>query len=224
MFLIIDKPAHITSHGVIARLRQITNERKIGHAGTLDPNATGLLIVGIGRDSTRRLGDLTTKSDKTYDAEVVLGETRDTDDSEGMVLEQFDVQTPPAVSQIKKVLSQFEGHSFQLPPNYSAIKLSGRKAYEIARKGEIPQLSKRKITIYSIELIEYAYPTLKFIVKVSSGTYIRALARDIGAKLGTGGYLANLRRTAVGNFNVGQAVELDSLAPDNWQDFTIAID
>jgi len=218
MFLLIDKPKGITSHDVIDEVRRVTEERKVGHAGTLDPNATGLLLVGIGRESTKKLsGFLGLK--KEYLASIYLGEVRDTADSDGVVVETSDIK--PNKGQIIKVLGNFEGEQMQIPPAYSAIKIHGKKAYELARRGKKVKLKPRKIVVYSIELIDYKYPLLKVDFLVSRGTYIRALARDIGKKLDCGAYLENLRRTKIGSFCLSDSVKLDKLREDNWKEYLL---
>lgn len=211
MMLLINKPKGITSHDVIDEVRRITGERRVGHAGTLDPNATGLLIVAVGREDTKKLGNLTKNTNKTYEAEIFLGEERDTDDSEGKVTQMSKDITPPGKEVIKRVLKGFIGEIDQMPPDYSAIKLKGKKAYELARQGQSPKLNTRKVTIHSIKLVSYKYPMLKIVCDVSSGTYIRSLARDIGKKLGTYGYLKELRRIKVGEFSVEKAQSLQQL-------------
>ncbi len=226
MFLLIDKPKGITSHDVIDEVRRITGERKVGHAGTLDPNATGLLIVGVGRKSTKKLGDITTNTDKVYEAEVFLGEERDTDDTEGVVISRVKGVLPPGEGEIRTLLKTFVGKQKQIPPAYSAIKIKGKKAYEIARKSRslparalaLAGLSPRRIEIHSIKLNNYKYPILRMKVKVSSGTYIRAIARDIGRKLGCGAYLKNLNRTEIGDYKLINAVKLDYLTKENWRE------
>jgi tRNA pseudouridine55 synthase len=220
-FLIIDKPKGITSHDVVDHVRVITGEKKVGHAGTLDPNATGLLIVGIGRSATKKLGKLAKDTKKTYKAEIFLGEERDTDDVEGKILRQTQddkegVTILPSLSSVKSVLKEFLGEQEQVPPKYSAIKVKGKKAYELARRGIKFKLKPRKITIYSIKLVDYKYPILKIQTEVSSGTYIRALARDIGKRLSCGAYLKALRRTRIGSYSIKNAVKLVSLRKGNW--------
>lgn len=220
MFLLINKPKGITSHDVIYKLRKITGVKKIGHGGTLDPAAEGLLIVGVERESTKKLGEVTQNTTKTYEAEIYLGATSSTDDTEG-IISIVNKNLIPTKVDILKVLDSFKGESQQTPPVYSAIKLSGKKAYELARIGKEFKLESRKITIYSIKLIEYQHPKLKILCEVSAGTYIRALARDIGEKLTTGAYLLSLRRTKVGNYDISKSVALDQLTSDNWKDYII---
>lgn len=222
MFLLIDKPKGLTSHDVIDRVRAVTGEKKVGHAGTLDPNATGLLIVGVGRDATKMLGGLSKETNKEYVAEVVLGEERDTDDIEGKVITEY-IGEKPSRKAVENTLSIFLGEQEQKPPAYSAIKLKGKKAYQLARMGERPDLKLRKITVFNIKLLKYEYPKLVFICLVSSGTYIRSLARDIGKKLLTGAYLGNLRRTKIGKYNVSDAIPLENLDSRNWKEKTITI-
>ena len=240
MFLLIDKPRGITSHDVIDEVRNVTGEKRVGHAGTLDPNATGLLIVGVGRESTKKLGEIAGKR-KTYEAEIVLGVERTTDDVEGEIVnrsrnqvgashrakserdDKTAMKSIPVLSNIESALESFTGEQEQVPPVYSAIKLKGRKAYELARRGKKPELQPRKVHIYSIELLSYKFPKLEIRTDVSSGTYIRALTRDIGRELGTGAYLNNLNRTKIGNFSVDDAVKLKELNDNNWKNYLINI-
>ncbi len=211
MILLIDKPKGWTSFDVVAKVRSITKEKKVGHGGTLDPNATGLLIVGTGSD-TKKLGEITKNQNKTYEAEIVLGETRDTDDVEGKII-RFAEQNvkKPDEEDIKQILTTFEGEQIQMPPQFSAIKINGKKSYDQAREGINVKLEPRKVNFYKIHLVSYKYPVLKITCEVSSGTYIRSLARDIGNKLGTYGYLNELRRTQVGEYLVEKAITLSEL-------------
>lgn len=215
-FLLIDKPKNITSHDVIYKVRKITNVKKVGHAGTLDPNATGLLIVGIGRESTKKLHNMTTGFPKTYEAEITLGETRDTLDSEGVITSQ-NKSVIPNLTQAEEAVKSFLGKQQQVPPIHSAIKIGGRKAYDLARKGKEFVLAGRDIEIKKIDIMQYHYPKLILNVDVSAGTYIRSLARDIGEKLRCGAYLSNLRRTKVGEFSITNAVALEELNSQNWE-------
>lgn len=215
-FLIIDKPKGITSFDVIRRLRKITGIRKIGHAGTLDPLATGVLVLAFSK-MTKRLKFLT-GLDKEYEAEIKLGAISDTYDAEGKIEEKVKSQALPIGRQdlkvagerdIKEVLKTFTGEIKQIPPKYSALKVNGRKACDVMRKGGDIDLKPRDVKIYKIMLLEFSWPILKIRVSCSSGTYIRSLAHDIGQKLGCGAYLNELRRTKVGEFTLDQAVELD---------------
>ena len=220
MFLLIDKPKGMTSHDVVNRVRRVVGERKVGHGGTLDPNATGLLIVGVGRAATKRLGEIAQKTKKSYEAEIILGEERDTDDVEGRIVKKNEKEKP-SKNNVEAVLKELTGEIEQIPPTFSAIKMDGKKAYELARKGKEVKMEVRKVTVYKSELADYQYPVLRVVFEVSSGTYIRALARDIGRKLGCGAYLVNLRRTQIGKFKIVQAVSLEGLDKDNWKRYTV---
>lgn len=209
MILLIDKEKGWTSHDVVAKLRGIFHEKRIGHAGTLDPNATGLLVIGTGAD-TKQLGVITKNTRKTYESEIVLGKISTTDDVDGEVGICND-QIIPTESEIKSVLNGFVGEIEQIPPAFSAIRINGKKSYELARKGKEVKLSPRKVTVYGIKFVDYKYPILKVNCEVSSGTYIRSLARDIGECLETGAYLSNLRRTKVGEYLVSKAKSLQQL-------------
>lgn len=220
-FLLVDKPRGMTSHDVVDRIREITGERRVGHAGTLDPNATGLLIVGVGREATKKLGLIAKGTKKIYEALIVLGEERDTDDAEGKVVVKAKGVLPPVRKEVAKVLRGFLGRQTQIPPKFSAIKLSGKKAYELARAGKKFTLKPRKVSIYQIKILRYEYPILEIETEVSAGTYIRALARDAGRKLGMGAYLSDLRRTKIGEYSIEQAVHLDSFNERNWHRFAV---
>ncbi len=221
-FLLIDKPAGMTSHDVIDRLRRITGIRKIGHAGTLDPFATGLLIVAVERSATKRLGELL-KLDKTYVAVAVLGATSDTQDLTGQITQTPDVIAPDG-NTVKEALARYAGQIMQTPPMYSAKKIRGKKLYELARKGEEVARAPVPVTIHGLTLDRYAYPELGFTVSCSSGTYIRTLAHDIGQTLGTGAYLRELRRTRISRYDIKDSVTLDDLTSDPWQDHLISGD
>ncbi len=208
MILLIDKPKGVTSHDVVNIVRRVTSEKRVGHGGTLDPNATGLLVVAVGRESTKTLDSFTKGMDKEYEAEIVLGEQRDTDDTEGKVIFTND-QIIPSINDVKSVLLNFIGKIEQVPPSYSAVKINGKKSYDLARKNREVELNSRRVTVYETNIVEYSYPHLKIKFLVSSGTYIRALARDIGINLKTGAYLGNLRRTKIGKHDVSQAVSLE---------------
>lgn len=210
MLLLIDKPKGMTSHDVVNVIRQKTGIKKVGHGGTLDPNATGLLIIGVGKESTKKLGDISRNQKKTYLAEITLGEERDTDDPEGVILKK-NHKIRPKLAEIKKVLNSFTGEQKQIPPRYSAIKIKGKKSYQLARAGKRIELEARDITVYSSKLLSYDYPVLKVEFEVSSGTYIRALARDIGRKLKTFAYLSALRRTRIGEYSIEDAKSLQDI-------------
>lgn len=222
-FLLIDKPQGITSHGVVARVRRITGEKRVGHAGTLDPFATGLLIIGVTRESTKHLGELLGRP-KTYDAVVRLGATTETFDPEKpeMVDESSAGRTVSATD-IDAAIASFVGDIAQIPPMFSAIKVGGQKMYNLARKGQTVDLPPRPVTIYEMRGNTPESATLPFDLplscRVSAGTYIRAIARDLGTKMGTTGYLTALRRTAIGDLSIENAVTLEQLTPENWLDF-----
>lgn len=219
MFLLVNKPKGITSHDVINKLRISTGERKIGHAGTLDPNASGLLIVGIGRESTSQLSRLLNLK-KTYIADIFLGEERETDDVEGKVRFKNTITKPPELGAITSVVSQFMGKQKQMPPIYSSIKIKGKEAYKRARSGESVEMKMRDIEVYLAKIINYNYPTLIIEFKVSSGTYIRSLARDLGRELKTGAFLNNLIRTKVGEYTLENSSNIDEINNDNWRTLT----
>lgn len=207
-FLNIDKPLDMTSHDVVAAVRRGLHMKKVGHAGTLDPLATGVLIVCLGQAT--RLSEYVMASTKRYRARVRLGATTATYDAE---VEPTPVADPMHLMQsdVEAVLPRFTGAIQQLPPIYSAVKRDGRKLYEIARAGETIELQPRAVTIHALTITAWALPELTLEVTCSPGTYIRSLAHDIGQELGVGGYLAGLVRTASGAFTVENAVTLDAL-------------
>lgn len=211
--LLIDKPQGWTSFDVVAKVRGMVRKEtgvkkpKVGHAGTLDPLATGLLVVLVGSYCKR--AEAYTKQDKVYEVELKLGQTSTTDDDEG---KKTDVSpSEPTREAVDSALDGFIGGIQQVPPIFSAIKVDGKRAYKEARAGRDITLKPRTVTIHSIEGVEYEYPFVRFTANVSSGTYIRSLARDIGEKLGTGAYMSNLRRTEVGTFSIADAQSIDSL-------------
>jgi tRNA pseudouridine55 synthase len=218
-FILINKPSGITSHDVVDKLREITGIRKIGHAGTLDPFARGLLILGIGREFTKKLS-IFQKKDKEYIATLRLGAESDTFDRDGKILERK-VEKIPDREQIEKVLKSFLGEIEQIPPVFSAKKIGGKKLYELARKGIKVELKPQRVKIYEISILEYKFPYLKIKVKCSSGTYIRSLANDIGKKLGCGAYVEELIRTKIGEFSIENAIDLSKLTSKNWKNFLL---
>jgi len=200
------KPKGPTSHDIINQLRKLTGIQTIGHAGTLDPLASGVLVVGIGREGTKRLKEIVER-DKEYVADVRLGMESSTDDEAGEKKE-FSVQAAPSQEKVIETLKTFSGIIWQDQPIFSAIRVRGQRAHELARQGQKPNLGKRQVEIKSIELLNYAWPNLNIRVITGAGAYIRVLARDIGKKLGVGGYLADLERTRVGEFTIEKAVVL----------------
>ncbi|HEY5475267.1 MAG TPA: tRNA pseudouridine(55) synthase TruB [Tepidiformaceae bacterium] len=207
--LLIDKAAGWTSHDIVAKARGITGQRRIGHTGTLDPMATGLLIACLGKAT--RLVEYMTLHDKRYEGEITLGATTDTDDAEGMVLSQREV---PAIDtdRLRSIEATFTGVLQQRPPAYSAVKVEGQRAYAAARRGDALELAPREVVVRSLDLTPLAPDRLRIDVLCGSGTYVRSLARDIGEALGCGAHLSQLRRTHAGGFAVAEAITLDALA------------
>ena len=206
--LVIDKPIGLTSHDVVQVIRRGTGIRRAGHTGTLDPRASGVLVVLIG--PAVRLSEYVSASDKRYQATIRLGSSTDTYDSEGEITETASVD---GVSEDRflEVLDSFIGEIEQVPPPYSAVKVKGRRAYDMARKGEEIDLEPRKIQVYSLDVLEWAPPEVVIDVYCSSGTYVRSLANDLGKSLGTGAHLIGLRRTKSGRFTLRDAVPLRRL-------------
>jgi tRNA pseudouridine55 synthase len=210
--LLIDKPAGMTSFGVVARVRRVLSvaagkKIKVGHTGTLDPFATGLMILVVGPEC-RNAGTYT-KLDKVYEATFMLGSESSTGDTEGELTPVSDDQ--PDLEKIDTTLATFQGEILQKPPVFSAIKINGQRAYKLARDGKEIEMPTRTVSIYSLERVSYEYPRLRVRVHVSSGTYIRSLAVDIGRALGTGAYCEYLRRTDIARWSVGQATSLEAL-------------
>lgn len=220
-FLLINKISGPTSHDIIDKLRQITGVQKIGHAGTLDPFASGLLIVAIGRESTRQISKFV-KLDKEYLATLKLGAVSDTYDRTGRKQLTID-NLQLTESEIERVLKKFIGKQKQIPPMFSAKKVKGKKLYELARQGIEIEREAQEVEIYNIELLEWLNVNcqLSIIVKCSSGTYIRTLAHDIGQALKCGAYLQKLVRTKIGEFKLEDAVEINKLNKNNWQEYRI---
>lgn len=246
-FILVDKPKSWTSFDAVAYVRRIArnnlqqkntcpvksgetgsplakfNRVKVGHAGTLDPFATGLLIIGVGRQATKQLDKIKNLA-KTYEAVIRLGATSDTDDCTGVITPYSVIPTEakgraegslgmarndkPNILQIKKILKTFTGEQEQIPPMYSAKSIGGQRLYKLARQGKVVDRPASKIKIYKIKLLDYKWPNLSLEVKCSSGTYIRTLAHDIGEALGVGGYCLELRRTKIGNYSIKRAQKL----------------
>lgn len=221
--LLVDKPVGWTSFDVVNYVRRIVagvegkkpKHIKVGHTGTLDPLATGLLVVLVGKNYTRRAQELT-KVDKTYEVTMKLGQTSTTGDEEG---EKTAIsETHPLEQDIRAVLQKFTGNSMQIPPAFSAMKINGKRAYQLAREGKPVALEARPITIHKNDFISYEYPFVRFDCSVSSGTYVRSLVEDIGRELATGAYMSDLRRTRVGDFSISRAVAPQSLTPETLTD------
>lgn len=210
----VAKPPGISSYDVIRRLKPLIGRTRIGHAGTLDPLAQGVLLVLLG--AATKIADLLQQQEKEYRAEIRLGIRTDTDDVTGRVLEERPI---PELNSgvIESLLSEFEGEILQLPPAYSALRVDGRRAYQLARRGEEPELPLRRVMVSRLELLRCALPVIEFRAVVSKGTYIRALARDIGERLGCGAALAALTRLRIGRFRLEDALALDRLAAGQLQ-------
>ncbi|NWG35577.1 MAG: tRNA pseudouridine(55) synthase TruB [Chloroflexi bacterium] len=220
--LVVDKPVGMTSHDVVQAIRNGTGLRRAGHTGTLDPRASGVLVILIG--PAVRLSEYVSASDKRYQAIIRLGAKTDTFDADG----KFTQSSQPiniTEQQFEEVLKTFIGEIEQTPPPYSAVKVQGRKAYEMARKGEEVELAPRKITVHHLEVLEWAPPEVVIDVHCSSGTYVRSLANDLGEKLGCGAYLVGLRRTKSGRFSLRDAVPLrklqEAFQAGNWYQYLI---
>jgi tRNA pseudouridine55 synthase len=206
--LLIDKPRDHTSHDVVARLRGKLRMRKIGHAGTLDPMATGLLIMLVGKAT--RVSQYLISLDKEYEGTIELGKTTDSQDAEGHVMETRPV--PPLVeSEVRVAMQGFLGDQYQMPPMFSAIKIDGVALYKKARKGLEVEREPRFIRVMAWDLLRFASPHIDFRLRCSKGTYVRTLAHDLGTKLGCGAHLSALRRTATDRFNVSEALTLDQI-------------
>ena len=205
--VIVDKPAGWTSQDVTAKLRGVFKTRRIGHGGTLDPMATGVLPVFVGRGT--RAVEFFEHAEKTYETVLRLGITTDTEDMTGEILQQCQVQVTP--EQVELVLQEFRGDIFQVPPMYSALKINGQKLCDLARKGKEVERQSRKVTIYQLELLEFGQETLRLRVHCSKGTYIRTLCKDIGQALGCGGCMESLRRVSAGEYTIEEAVALEQL-------------
>lgn len=222
----INKPRGLTSHDVVARVRRLSKQRKVGHTGTLDPMATGVLLVCLGQAT--RLIEYLMATRKQYRAVIRFGATTDTLDAEGQIIDRQNISTLTAYK-LKQILPNFLGDIEQIPPVYSALKRNGQPLYKRARAGETVQLNPRPVTIFALDWIAWNPPDLTLNVVCSPGTYIRALARDIGESAGTGAHLAGLIRTANGNWRLDQAVSLDTLesaaqAGTAWQKYLYPAD
>ena len=210
--ILADKPVGISSFGVVARVRrqisqQIGKKAKVGHTGTLDPFATGLMILVTGKECKK--ASQYSKLDKVYEATIILGTTSSTGDPEGELTKIS--EKIPELEAVKEALASFVGEIEQTPPAFSALKINGQRAYKLARAGKTVEIPMRKVNIYSLELLGYDYPRLKIRAHVGSGTYIRTLAEDIGKALKVGAYCAELRRTQVGRWGVEDACKLDEI-------------
>ncbi len=222
--LVLDKPQGLSSHSAVHRVRKITGEERVGHAGTLDPMATGVLLILLG--SAVRLSEWIVDHDKKYRATVKLGVETDTYDATGQVVNTANVKREP--KEIRAALETFLGKQEQIPPAHSAIQIQGKRAYKLARQGVAIEMQPRAVEIFSITNVEIENDNVVFDVHCSKGTYIRSLAHDLGAKLGTGAHLAALRRTASGNFSIESSLTLeqvrDALAKNDLEKYLLPID
>lgn len=218
-FILINKSTGISSHTVVNKLRRITGIRKIGHAGTLDPLASGLMILAIGREATKKI-DQYVKLDKEYIATLHLGAETDTYDREGNEVFCDKEFSERKINQeiIENILKNFVGPQEQIPPMFSAKKVKGQRLYDLARKGIEIERKASKINIYKIEYISYEAPLLKIKIKCSSGTYIRSIAFDFGRALGCGAYLEALERTEIGKFRIEDSFLIEELGEGNWME------
>lgn len=220
--IVINKEKEYTSHDVVAKLKKKLNISKVGHTGTLDPNATGVLPILIGKGT--KFSKYLINHDKIYEVELELGKKTDTADIEGKVIEEENVDEKYIKENLLQVLESFVGKQEQIPPMYSAIKKDGKKLYEYARAGEKVEIEPRKIEIYKIDLNKYDKNIISFVVSCSKGTYIRSLCEDIAEKLNTLGYMKNLKRLQVGKFNIKDAVYIDDIDLKNVNDYLITLE
>lgn len=203
----VNKPQSMTSHDVVNIIRRHTGVRRVGHGGTLDPFATGVLVIAVGRENTKKLSQFV-KGEKEYKAEITLGKVSSTDDVDGEI-EVREVQIAPTFKEIEKNLPQFIGKIMQTPPIYSSLKIHGKPAHRRVRSGENVTLAPREVEIKSIDLLSYEYPILKLKITTGPGVYIRAVARDLGEKLKTGAFLSALERTRVADFTIERSHQIE---------------
>jgi tRNA pseudouridine55 synthase len=226
--LLVDKPSGWTSFDVVNYVRKIVAQAegkkprnvKVGHTGTLDPLATGLLVVLVGKEYTRRAGELS-KQDKTYEVTMKLGFTSTTGDEEGEKTAVSD--TVPSEKAVQQALEQLQGQIMQVPPVYSAMKINGQRAYKLAREGKTVELEARPATVYSNQFHDYTYPIVQFASRVGSGTYIRSLVSDLGQILGVGAYMTGLQRTEVGPYRLDAALSIDEVHLEQMTDSLIRL-
>jgi len=209
--VVLDKPAGITSRDAVDHACNALRTREIGHCGTLDPLATGVLVLVVGR--ARRLQELLARSRKVYEARIRLGATSATDDAEGPIVPTSPAPAAAAEADVRACVGRFVGEIEQRPPRFSAVKIDGERLYDLARRGEGIDAPPRKVRVYEIELLRYEWPDVDLRVACAGGTYVRSIARDLGSALATGGYLAQLARTESGGFRLSEATRLDDLGP-----------
>lgn len=220
-FILIDKETGPTSHDIIYKLRKITGIKKIGHAGTLDPFASGLMIVAIDRRATREIEKFV-KLDKKYLADIILGKETDTYDRDGKTISSYSGEKIPK-QRIKEVVLKIKDQTEQIPPMYSAKKINGKKLYELARKNIEIERKSQSIKIFCIKIKKYNWPELQLDIHCSSGTYIRTIANDLGKELGCGAYLKELRRTAIKKYQVEKAKKIKEINSNNWKKYLFNI-
>lgn len=211
-FLVIDKPLGWTSFDVVAKIRGKLHPKKIGHAGTLDPLASGVLVLCLGQGT--KLSEKVMGTEKEYVGEITLGATSQTDDAEGPIVPNETAAEVP-ITEVENVLQSFVGTFGQMPPQFSAKKVNGDRAYKLARKGKEVELKPSQVTIHRIEMLDYKWPKIKVRIVSGKGFYVRSLARDVGEKLKVGGYLSGLKRTRVGNFSIERAVSVEEASEKN---------
>jgi tRNA pseudouridine55 synthase len=218
------KPVGFTSHDAVAKLRGIFGQKKIGHTGTLDPDAEGVLPICLGKAT--KVCDLLTDRSKTYQAVMLLGRVTDTQDSSGSILSESD--QIPGEKAVREMVASFSGEQMQIPPMYSALKVNGKKLYELAREGKTIERKARKIHIYQIEIDKIELPRVTMSITCSKGTYIRTLCHDIGAKLGCGACMEHLLRSRVGEFELSRTVHIEELQQakeeERLSDYLISVD
>ncbi len=215
--ILIDKPQGWTSHDVVAKVRNFFRLDKVGHCGTLDPMATGLLVIVIGKGT--KLSNALMSGDKRYSGEITLGVSTDSYDAEGEILETRPVPEGISEGTLKEIFASMRGDQYQMPPMVSAKKIGGKPLYKLARQGLTVEREPRLIHVYEFNLLSFASPKITFDLKATKGTYVRTVAFDIGQKLGCGAHLSALRRTESGEFNVRDAITLDELMKLSKQDF-----
>lgn len=217
-FLNVHKPIGMTSRDVVNRVQRLARRLKAGHAGTLDPLATGVLVVCVG--AATRLTCYVQAMPKRYRGTFLLGRQSPTEDVDGPVTELLDPPIP-SLDQLRAAAASLTGEILQRPPAFSALKIEGRRAYDLARAGEQVNLEPRPITVYRLEVERYDYPELALAIECSSGTYVRSLGRDLAASLGTAAVMSQLTRTAIGSFSIEEAMPLDRLHPGNWLEYLL---
>jgi len=220
-FILIDKETGPTSHDIIYKLRKITGIKKIGHAGTLDPFASGLMIVAIDRRATKKIEKFV-KLDKKYLATIILGKETDTYDRDGKIISNYYGEKIPK-QKIKKAILKIKNQTEQIPPMYSAKKINGKRLYELARKNIEIERKPQSIKIFYVKIKKYNWPELQLYIHCSSGTYIRTIANDLGKELGCGAYLKELRRTAIEKYKIKKAKKIKGINSNNWKKYLFNI-